>query len=585
MTSLYTYGHRGKLFPLIEALTFKSNILEGREIIDALAFIKKHKNDTIYENPPFTGEEALHKYTYEITILETLLQHLKCKTIWVEGAYRYQDPDRDMPQDFDEAFDDYCEMLNLPTGGREFIETLQGKHEQALKALNDNLPLNDKVKIKEGKRGVRIKIAKSKPQKKPTFLKVLQQRVKKRWNTISLLDFLKETDLRVHFTDALVTLGTRDSIESGSLKKRLLLCIYGIGSNTGLVRISAANDDASYDDLKYTKSRYLYKDNIKAATVKVINGILRIRDPKVWGEVTTGVSCDSKHISSWDQNLMSEWHQRYHKQGVMVYWHVDKKSMVVHSKLKTCLSSEVGAMLEGILRHDTKMNIDKAYMDTHGQSVIGFGIGYCLHVALLPRLKRIHLQKLYGSKGDYANIQKIFKGGICWKLIEENYCEVLRVVAALKVGTVDADGVIKRFSKDNFDHPVYRALNEIGKAVKTLFLCDYLSSEDLRVEIHDSLNVVERVNSIMGFIFYGKLGEISTNNKDAQELAIACLHLLQVSMVYINTLIIQESLKTWKGKLTAEDMRALTPLIHSHINPYGLFPLNMNERLEIEEAA
>jgi len=28
--------------------------------------------------------------------------------------------------------------------------------------------------------------------------------------------------------------------------------------------------------------------------------------------------------------------------------------------------------------------------------------------------------------------------------------------------------------------------------------------------------------------------------------------------------------------------RALTPLIHAHINPYGLFPLDLDQRLIIE---
>lgn len=86
-----------------------------------------------------------------------------------------------------------------------------------------------------------------------------------------------------------------------------------------------------------------------------------------------------------------------------------------------------------------------------------------------------------------------------------------------------------------------------------------------------------------GFYFLIKLGEISTNNKEEQELAVVCLHLLQVCMVYINTLIIQDILSdpAWENKLTAEDMRALTPLIHAHINPYGLFPLDMNQRLVI----
>ena len=90
-------------------------------------------------------------------------------------------------------------------------------------------------------------------------------------------------------------------------------------------------------------------------------------------------------------------------------------------------------------------------------------------------------------------------------------------MVALKTGTVEPDVLIKRFSKDNYNHPVYKALAEIGKSSKTIFLCRYLMSEALRIEINEALNVVERVNSIMGFIFYGKLGEISTNIKERSE--------------------------------------------------------------------
>ena len=143
--------------------------------------------------------------------------------------------------------------------------------------------------------------------------------------------------------------------------------------------------------------------------------------------------------------------------------------------------------------------------------------------------------------------------------------------------------LIKKFSRENYNHPVYKTLIEIGNAVKTIFLCRYLSSEALRVEINESQNVVERLNGIMHFIFYGKLGEISTNRSKEQALAVSCLHLLQVCMVYINTLLIQEFLSdpAWANKLTPEDKRALTPLIHAHINPYGLFPLDLYKRLII----
>ena len=37
----------------------------------------------------------------------------------------------------------------------------------------------------------------------------------------------------------------------------------------------------------------------------------------------------------------------------------------------------------------------------------------------------------------------------------------------------------------------------------------------------------------------------------------------------------------WTQQMTSEDLHALTPLIYAHINPYGSFNLNMDERLTI----
>ncbi|MDH6122859.1 TnpA family transposase [Kitasatospora sp. GAS204A] len=51
------------------------------------------------------------------------------------------------------------------------------------------------------------------------------------------------------------------------------------------------------------------------------------------------------------------------------------------------------------------MNLEGNYVDSHGQSEIGFGITRLLNVDLLPRIKQINRVKLYrpaaGESGAY----------------------------------------------------------------------------------------------------------------------------------------------------------------------------------------
>jgi TnpA family transposase len=208
----------------------------------------------------------------------------------------------------------------------------------------------------------------------------------------------------------------------------------------------------------------------------------------------------------------------------------------------------------------------------------------------MPRLKNIGRQKLYrpdiGISDMYTNLQPILTRPINWDIIKQQYDQMIKYATALRLGTAETDAILKRFTRNNLKHPTYLALSELGKAIKTIFLCEYLNSEKLRIEINEGLNVVENWNSANGFIFYGKGGEICTNSVEGQEIAVLSLHLLQNCLVYINTLMIQKILSNdkWAGVMTPEDLRALTPLIYAHINPYGDFNLDMNERITMDIA-
>jgi hypothetical protein len=55
----------------------------------------------------------------------------------------------------------------------------------------------------------------------------------------------------------------------------------------------------------------------------------------------------------------------------------------------------------------------------------------------------------------------------------------------------------------------------------------------------------------------------------------------------VNTLLIQRVLAEPKHfrQMKKEDFRALTPLIYSHVTPYGTFRLDLSERMQIEATA
>ncbi|WP_240422131.1 Tn3 family transposase [Paenibacillus periandrae] len=606
-----SYGsHYRRIVPeILSILDFRSNNDVHRPVILALELIKKYTQTGMHYFPlgdeiPINGvirnnykeiiiekdekgQERVNRINYEISALQMLRDKLRCKEIWVFGANRYRNPDEDLPVDFEERREENYKALNQPLDADSFITTLKQEMIQGLEKLNEGMPKNPKVRITDKGKGW-ISVSPLEPQEEPVNLIRIKGEITRRWPMTSLLDILKETDLRISFTEMFKTVGHREILDRDTLQKRLILSLYGLGTNTGLKRVSAGDHGESYKDLLYVRRKFIHKDNLRNAISEVVNAIFKVRMQEIWGEGTTSCASDSKKFGAWDQNLMTEWHIRYRGRGVMIYWHVEKNSTCIYSQLKSCSSSEVAAMMEGLLRHCTDMEVEKNYVDSHGQSEVAFAFCYLLGYKLMPRLKAIHTQKLYrpepGMTDAYANLQHVLTRPINWDLIRQQYDQMMKYATALRLGTAETEAILKRFTRNNLKHPTYQALGELGKAVKTIFLCEYLHSEELRREINAGLNVVENWNSANGFIFYGKGGEIATNRIEDQEMAVLSLHLLQNCLVYINTIMFQNVLseKKWFDLMSPEDLRAVTPLIYTHVNPYGTFRLDMKERLPLE---
>jgi TnpA family transposase len=610
----YSKHYRRLLPDLLDVLEFHSNNETHRPVVQALALLKRYVSSKKRyfaqgDEVPLAGvvpEEWLptvlsttrkgrirvERINYEICVLRSLRECLRCKEIWVVGADRYRNPDKDLPADFAIARDTYYDTLHLPQDADVFIKGVQDEMTAGLEALNREMPKNPGVRVVAHKKGGgRLKVTPLEKLPDPPNLASVKGEVGRRWPMTSLLDMLKEADLRVDFTRAFSSVASREVLDPDTLRRRLLLCIFALATNTGLKRIAAGDNRESYSDLRYVMRRYFSREHLRTAIGQVASATFAARDPLVWGDATTTCASDSKKLGAWDQNLRTEYSQRHFGAGVMVYWHVEKKSVCIYSKIKTVSSSEVAAMIEGVLRHCTSMNVEKNFVDTHGQSEIAFAFTRLLSFQLMPRLKGINKQKLYqvlaGTKSLYPELEPILTRPINWDLIRQQYDEMVKFTAALRMGTAEPEAILRRFTGTDVQHPTYAALLELGRAVKTIFLCAYLRDEAVRREVHAGLEVIENWNGANDFIHYGRGGEITTNRLDEQELAVLCMTLVQNALCLINTLMLQEVLAdpAWLACMMPADWRALTPLIYAHVNPYGLFLLDMHRRLPLREEA
>jgi hypothetical protein len=428
----YTNHYRTGLIKLLSVLEFCSNNTAHRPVLDALELIGRHASGALRYYPieetipahrgvsadwsELVYQTDKHRKTrvvrmvYEVCTFQALRDQLRCKEIWVSGANKWRNPAEDLPTDFEERRVEHYEALRKPLDGSEFIAAMQAEMRAEFDALQTALPKCDWLEIKDRKSGA-IKLTPVPKQSEPTNLRKMKRAIRTRWGQVPLIDVVKETVLRTGCLRSVTSVADRGVMAEDVLAERLLLGLYAYGTNTGIRSVAGGDHRHSEEDIRYVRRRYLTPEAAHQIAIEIANATFRVRRASVWGESSTAVASDSTHFRSWDQNIFTEWHSRYGGRGVLIYWSVDKGSVVIHSQRLNCSASEVHAMVEGAVRHGTEMKVESNYVDSHGQSEIGFGITKLLGFDLLPRIKRINKCKLYRPAARGRRVRAVARSG------------------------------------------------------------------------------------------------------------------------------------------------------------------------------
>lgn len=277
-------------------------------------------------------------------------------------------------------------------------------------------------------------------------------------------------------------------------------------------------------------------------------------------------------------SLIANYSYKYYgrKKGVSIYTFINEKQSLFHSTVFSSSEREAIYLVDGLLHNPTPLRRMHA-TDTHGYTEAVFGVTHLIDVAFAPRFKRVEDQVIYSfhAKDKYKDkgYRILPSRRINQKLIEDNWDDILRFIATIKLGKTSASQLFKRLNSYSKDHPLYKALKEFGRIMKSLHILAYYDDLELRQKIEKQLNRVELSNKFSDAVFWDRGKRFYVGTKEEQEKFTLCKTIIQNSIIFWNYLFLTDRLSQCKNQEDKEEMVASimrgSVLAWAHINFTG----------------
>ena len=115
---------------------------------------------------------------------------------------------------------------------------------------------------------------------------------------------------------------------------------------------------------------------------------------------------------------------------------------------------------------------------------------------------------------------------------------------------------------------MYQAFRELGVAVRTGFLLQYIGDAELRSTIQAATNKSESFNDFVQWLAFGGAGVIAENDRAEQRKVIKYNHLLANCLIFHNVCMMTRVLHRLRAEglpVEADTVAALSPFIRAHI--------------------
>ncbi len=542
--------------PLLEAVEVLKDLnATGRRKVPEdvpTSFVKPR-----WEPYVFGEDGAINRRNFEINLLSELKDNLKSGDVWVSGSNKFKDfEDYLIPRPvWEEMRESFTSDLpgDIDSDPRAYLKHKSTRLHEQLCRVARRLPrgLLEGIRLKDGK----IKVTRPK-RTEPKGMKEFRRRIYGFLPRIRLTDLIVEVDSWTRFSKHLTHVRSGEPCTNREL---IYASILADGTNLGLTRMAEATDDprVSYKRLAWAADWHVREETYQKAIAEIVNAHYRLPLSSHWGGGTTSSSDGQIFFAGDPRDALSQTNAKYGRgRGVIFYTHISDQYAPFYSRVINTTVRDATYVLDGLLYHESDLKIEEHSTDTEGFTDQMFGATNLLGYRFAPRMRKINT-----------------------RIIATQWDEVLRLMSSIKTGTVTASLILRKLANYPRQNGLAKALQEIGKIERSLFMLDWYEDLDLRVRINANLNKGEARNALARAVFFNRLGELRDRSYEDQMnrssgLTFLCAAIAMWNAVYLGRAV--ETLQMMGEDVPDEYLAHLSPFEWEHITLTGVYHWNLD---------
>jgi TnpA family transposase len=526
------------------------------------AFIKPRWHKQVYQ-----PDGKLDRHYYEICALAELRSGLKSGDIWVEHSRQFGNFEQYLlPQ---AQWQKLHQSKQVPLAiNSDYLTYMEGRivelHEK-LWDLNKLISTGQlpQVTIEQGQFHLQ-NITKAEPEGMETLKEMAYSLLPKVRITDLLVEMDELTGFSRHFTHQQTGEVARD-------KTALLAAILADGLNLELERMADASAGLSFRQLSWVSDWHIREETYRKAQSELVNFQHKLSFASNWGEGKSSSSDGQRFGVGGIKEPRAKVNLKYgFEPGLMFYTHLSDQYAPYYVQVISTTTRQAPFMINGLLYHESELEITTHHTDTHGYTDQIFGAAHILGYRFEPRIADLGHKRLHciGEPADYPALQSLFGDKISLRPISASWEELLRLFTSIKKGTVTASLILQKLAAYPRQHRLALALRELGRIEKTLFSVNWIKDEGMRQRGQATLNKGESRNGLARALFYHRLGEVRERRYEDQLNRASGLTLLSAAIVSWNTLYLEKAIAHLREQGLAirdEQLAHLSPLGWDHL--------------------